>query len=382
MKLRKFVIPEILFGEESLALAGHYILMSGGRRILLVTDGNVQNCPWFNTILESLHDADVEYELFRDISPNSRDFEIMNGADAYHNARCDALLAVGGGSVIDAAKGIGIVVNNGGHILDYEGIDKIENPIPPLVCIPTTCGSSADVSQFAIINDTGKRRKVAIVSKALVPDISLIDPETLFTLDREMFIAASLDTLSHAVEAYVSTASSLLTDRHALGAIELLGMYLFPALEDRKNPELQSAVMNASMEAGLAFSNASLGMVHAMSHVLGGYKDFPHGICNGLLLRGVCTYNYETCSERYDTIAALLARCRGRTPETGLRGILNELEYIAEKTGIEDTVSSFRLTPDECRILAEMSLKDVCNATNPREPVLEDVNELFERTFC
>ncbi len=381
MELRKFVIPEIIFGADCLELAGQYTAMSGGYRLLLVTDPNIQNSEWFPRILNSLKSMNLPYVIYDEISPNPRDFQVMKGASLYDEAGCDAILAVGGGSVIDAAKGIGIVATNRGHILDFEGIDRIENPIPPLVCVPTTCGSSADVSQFAIINDTAGRRKIAIVSKALVPDISLIDPETLQTLNREQFIAASLDTLSHAVEAFVSTASSVLTDRHSLGAISLLGEHLLSALEDEENRELRANIMNASMEAGLAFSNASLGLVHAMSHVLGGYKDFPHGVCNGLLLKAVCRYNYSSCPERYDTIAAVLARSRGNVPEPGIEGLMNELDVLAEGTGINDSLKSFSLSDDECRLLAEMSLQDICNATNPKEPVMEEVNELYRQVF-
>ena len=381
MDLRKFVIPEIIFGTGSLKLAGQYTRMTGGYRILLVTDRNLQECSWFENIIDSLESQGLSYHVYDEISPNPRDFQVMKGAAVYRNTDCDGILAVGGGSVIDAAKGIGIVANNGGDILDFEGIDKIENPIPPLICIPTTCGSSADVSQFAIINDTEGMRKIAIVSKALVPDLSLIDPETLLTLERDQFVAASLDTLSHAVEAYVSTASSVLTDRHSLGAISLLGANLVPALQDSVTPERLSSIMNASMEAGMAFSNASLGLVHAMSHVLGGYKDYPHGVCNGVLLKAVCRYNYGSCPERYDTIADVLAGSRGVPSSGGIESLMNELDILNECTGINESLNDFTLTGDECRLLAEMSLQDICNATNPRIPQLEEVNELYREVF-
>ena len=379
--LRKFVAPEFVFGMGSLDLAGQYADHMGGNRILLVTDQGIIDAGWCGKVEAALSEQGMEYVIYDNILPNPRDVQIMEGADFYEEKNCDVILALGGGSVLDAAKGVGIIVSNGGHILDYEGIDKITSPIPPLICIPTTCGSSADVSQFAIITDTGKGKKIAIVSKALVPDISLIDPGTLVTMDQNLLSAVSLDTLTHAIEAYVSTAHSFITDRHALGAIELIGGYLPPALDDPGNLESLSMLMQASLEAGLAFSNASLGMVHAMAHVLGGLKDFPHGECNGLLLKGVCEYNYHSCPDRYNRISAALASSHGIKASEGLESLLQEIDRLVEATGIKENIDRFVLSSEDCQTLAEQSLKDICSVTNPREPEVIEIRAIYERTF-
>ena len=379
--LRKFVAPEFVFGLGSIDIAALYTEHLGGNKVLLVTDPGIRKASWCKRVENSLKEKEMDYVIFDDILPNPRDTQVMKGAQFYGENGCDILLALGGGSVLDAAKGIGIVVSNGGQIVDYEGIDKIPRPIPPLVCVPTTCGSSADVSQFAIISDTVRKKKIAIVSKALVPDISLIDPETLTTMDKELLVAVSLDTLTHAVEAYVSTAHSFITDRHALGAIELVGQNLIPAIERPGDIDALTCLMQASLEAGLAFSNASLGMVHAMAHVLGGLKDFPHGECNGLLLRNVCRYNYPHCSERYDRIAEVLAMGDNRKPESGIDGISREIDRLVGGSGINKELPRFALTGEECRTLAKMSLQDICSVTNPREPIEEEIAEIYERTF-
>ncbi len=381
LELRKFVAPEVISGKGSLELVGQYANMFGGAHIFLVTDRNIQKCDWFRKILLSFEQNGIRVSLFDDVSENPRDFQIMEGASEYRDNSCDIIVAVGGGSVIDAAKGIGIVATNHGHINSFEGVDQIENPIPPLICIPTTCGSSADVSQFSIINNTGEQRKIAIISKALVPDISLVDPVPLLTLNKEVLVSVSLDTLTHGIEAFVSTASSILTDRHAVGAIELIAQNLIPALSDVSNLELLTNLMYASLEAGLAFSNASLGLVHAMAHVLGGFKDFPHGVCNGLLLKSICEYNYDSCPDKFDRITSVLATARGVKAQPGLDSLNRELGAIIEKTGITGNLSQFHLTKSECRKLAGFSLQDVCNATNPKMPTLEDIVELYERTF-
>lgn len=178
---------------------------------------------------------------------------------------------------MDCAKGIGIVCSNDGHILDYEGVYNISSPLPPLIFIPTTAGTSADVSQFAIILNREKLIKIAIVSKIIVPDIALIDPETTTTMDPYLSACTGMDALVHAIEAFVSVASSPLTDIHALEAIRLLGRNLPLLPEFKDDSQIRKNIMLGSMEAGLAFSNAILGAVHAMSHSLGGFLVLPHG---------------------------------------------------------------------------------------------------------
>lgn len=379
--LRKFLCPEFVFGPGAVSLAGRYAEHMGASRVLLVSDPGINEAGWTAVVQASLEERNISYEIFDSVLPNPRDTQVMEGASFYTERNCDVILAVGGGSVLDAAKGIGIVAANGGHILDYEGVDAIPDPIPPLICIPTTCGSSADVSQFAIINDTKGRRKIAIISKSLVPDISLIDPDTLETMSRELMAAVCLDTFTHSIEAYVSQAHSFITDRHALGAISLIGEHFIPALMHRDDRDLQSYMMQASLEAGLAFSNASLGLVHAMAHVLGGLKDFPHGICNGFLLQNVCSYNYDACPERYDTITETLRGGKNESSLSGREALLDAIGILVEASGIKQDLGRFRLSSPECRTLAEMSLKDVCIVTNPREPGLKEIASLYEETF-
>ncbi len=196
---------------------------------------------------------------------------------------------------MDCAKGIGIVSTNRKNILDIEGIDNVPIPGPPLICIPTTSGTSADVSQFAIINDTVEKRKIAIISKTVVPDVALIDPLTTLTMPAYLTACTGIDALVHAVEAYVSTANSPLLDLHALEAVRLVCTNLPQVLAAPTDLELRGKMTLASLQAGLAFSNASLGAVHAMAHSLGGLLDLPHGECNALLLDHVVNFNYPRC---------------------------------------------------------------------------------------
>lgn len=287
LELRKFVAPEVITGLNARLLVGRYLSHFGSKSPLIVTDKTVSKQVWFIDILNSLKEYTEEVVIFDDITPNPKDFESMLGAELFLSHGCDLIIAIGGGSPMDAAKCISIVSTNGGHILDYEGVDAINLPGPPLICIPSTSGTSADVSQFAIINDTTTNVKKAIISKKVVPDLALIDPIPLMTMDMYLTACTGMDALTHAIEAYVSNAQSPLTDLHALAAIKLIASNLRLAVAKDRSIDTMYQIMLASLEAGLAFSNASLGAVHAMAHALGGYLDLPHGECNSILLQHV-----------------------------------------------------------------------------------------------
>ncbi|MEN6351531.1 MAG: iron-containing alcohol dehydrogenase, partial [Syntrophomonas sp.] len=287
MELRKFVAPEIVSGPGARFMVDRYVKNFGIRKVLVVSDPGVIEAGWTNDVINSLKEAGISYSLFSNISPNPRSEQVMEGAAVYQGEDCHAIIAVGGGSPMDCAKGIGIVCTNDQHIREFEGADQVSIPGPPLICIPTTSGSSADVSQFAIITNKQRNVKMAIVSKMLVPDVALIDPETLLTMPAYLAACTGMDALTHAIEAFVSNATSPLTDILALEAIRLVNSNIIQSLEKPQDMEVRARMMRGSMLAGLAFSNAILGAVHAMAHSLGGLLDLPHGECNAILLRHV-----------------------------------------------------------------------------------------------
>lgn len=370
MELRKFVAPEFVFGTDARLLIQQYTYNLGADKVILVTDKDLQNYPWFTDILEEL---ETEYVIFDNLTVNPKDFECQKGAQVYDQENCNAIIAIGGGSVMDCAKGIGILVSNGGHIDDYEGVDQIPIPIPPLMCIPTTSGSSADVSQFAIITHTKYNYKMVLASKMIVPDVSLIDPIVTLTKPFDLTIDCGLDAMVHAIEAYVSNASSNITDLHAYYALELIIKYLPLLAKSLDNLHYRTMVMEACLSAGLAFSNASLGLVHAMAHSLGGKFDLIHGELNGKLVEHVIEFNYEAEKERYDAIGQLLSNQINR------KGSLTDLmhhfiEDIRPNTQIEEDLMYL----DE---MADHVLKDPCIVTNPKSVTKEEVIHIYEKIF-
>lgn len=378
LELRKFVAPEYIFGVDAKKLAAKYCLNFGGNKVLLVTDKIVMSQNWFNEILTNLNENQIDYHIFSNISPNPRDYEVAEGASVFKATESNIILAVGGGSVIDCAKGIGIVSTNNRSIEHFEGIDRITSPIPPLICIPTTSGTSADVSQFAIINNYSKKYKMAIISKALVPDIALIDPLVLMTMDNYLTACTGMDALSHAVEAFVSNANSPFTDLYALESIKLIDENLLYSIKNPNEIQARAKVMLASLYAGLAFSNASLGCVHSLAHSLGGYLDLAHGECNAILLPHVVNYNFESSTDRYKKISTVLKINKGSNTK---KEITNYLFNLNSQLGIKDSLNDKGVSSDIISTLSKKAINDPCNATNPRPPVKKDLETIYSEAL-
>lgn len=379
-ELRKFLAPEIVFGEGALKLAGQYASRFNARKILLVTDPGVCRAGWVGAVEKSLKESGTAYTLFDGVTPNPKDHEVMAGADVYSAEKCDVIVAVGGGSAIDCAKAIGIVATNNRHVLDFEGVDEVEVPGPPLICIPTTAGSSADISQFDIITDTVRSLKIAIVSRTMVPDMALIDPETTLTMSDDLTSATGMDALVHAIEAYVSNASSALTDLNALEAIRLISRHLPEVMKNPRNMIHRNKMMFASLLAGLAFSNASLGLVHSMAHSLGGLLDMAHGDCNAILLAHVVKFNFDSSAERYRHAGREMGLYMDGTQEDKNR-LTKALHDFAVRVGITRTLGQMGLNRAEIPSLAEKALRDPCLVTNPIQPNQREIEEIYEQAF-
>jgi alcohol dehydrogenase len=382
LEMRKFLAPEIVFGEGAIKKAVSYAHNFGARKILLVTDSGIRKAGWSKRIENDFKKMGMPYLLFKDITPNPKDREVMAGADVYKSEGCDVIVAIGGGSVMDCAKGIGIVSTNKKHILEFEGVDEVSVPGPPLICIPTTAGTSADVSQFAIITDTVRKVKIAIISKTTVPDISLVDPITTTTMSPDLTAATGLDAWVHAWEAFVSNASSRITDLFALESIRLVWNNLIGACRNPGEMEYRNNMMMASLMAGLAFSNASLGLVHSMTHSLGGLLDLPHGECNAILLEYVVDFNFEAAHEKYLKIADSIGiSLKGSKLKDKKHVLINKIAEFRKKAGIEKTLGQLGVTSSDIHLLSGNAIKDPCVATNPQEPTVKDVEEIYEKAL-
>jgi len=382
LELKKFVVPEFIYGKDARLLAGRYAKNLGARKILIVTDPGIIEAGWVSELIDNLEASKLKYAMFKDVSPNPRDFEIMAGADIFNKEKCNFIIAIGGGSPMDCAKGIGIVAANSRNILDFEGVDKVTVPGPPLMCIPTTSGSSADVSQFAIILNTQKKTKIAIISKTVVPDIALIDPLTLTTMDSYLAACTSMDAMTHAIEAYVSNAQSPISDLHAIEAIHLISENVINAINNLSDVKLTSKLMLGSLHAGMAFSNASLGAVHAMSHSLGGMLDLPHGECNAILLEHLVKYNFKYSTDRFRKISSAMGLNLSReSDEFVLKNLIEKIGLLRSGVGIGNNFKSLNIDRNKIPILAENALKDACMVTNPIIPSKGEIEAIYEEVI-
>lgn len=377
--LVKFQAPEVVFGVGSLAEAGHAAARLGARRPFIVTDEGVLRAGWAGELVSHLRDAGLRPTVWDELTPNPKDVEVAAGHAVYERSGCDIIVGIGGGSAMDAAKGIAILAGNGGSILDFRGVDQVERPIPPMLMVPTTSGTGADVSQFCIVTDTERSVKVTIMGRQLVPDISLTDPRLLTTMPEWLNAATGLDALTHGIESFVSLAHNPLADAHALNAVRLVGRHLAGTMTSPDDLDGRQRMAQASLEAGLAFSNAILGATHAMSHQVGGLLDAPHGVINGVLLSHVIEYNAASSPDRFRALAASVGLPDAAVaPLDEVAGALAAfVRSLADDVGVPRGLRELGVTEADVPRLAASTLEDACLATNPRPTDLADVVRLF-----
>lgn len=380
--LRKFAAPEVIFGNGARHLLTKYVQNLSLGHCFVVTDKGVRDTGLVDALIAPLHERGIRTTVFDDIAPNPRDIQTRRGAAAFLEARCDGVIAIGGGSPMDAAKAMGFMATNGADVLSFEGVDKVEVPGPPMICVPTTAGTSADISQFCIINDTGRQVKIAIVAQAAIPDVALVDPECTYTMPPALTAATGMDALTHAFEAYASTVASPTTDLFALDAVRLVREHLVLAVRKPLDAVAREGMMRASMHAGYAFSNAILGAVHAMAHSLGGVLDAPHGECNAIVLPYVVKANFDTVPDRYRALAqAFGVEVRNRDDRAVKEALCGAIDALGREVGIPQGLRSLGMSREVIPRLARTAMADACMLTNPRVFTQREVEGLYEEAW-
>jgi alcohol dehydrogenase len=380
MDIRKFSLPEIIFGHGSMEYTGSYALQLGAKKVFVVSDPGLEKSGWVDKLLKILEASSLRWVYYSNVSANPRDYEVHLGADQYKAEGADVVIALGGGSPMDMAKGVATVVSNGGTIQDYEGANLITSPLPPMIFLPSTCGSGSDISQFAIITDVKRKVKMSLISRSLTPNVSIIDAELLSTLDDELVISSAVDAMAHAVESYVSLIAHTLTETQALKAIHLILDNIFPALNSR-DPMALEYLSIAATAAGMSFSNASLGACHAIAHSLGGFFDTTHGMVHPILLPSVMSFNLPACEEKMATIGEIILKKRLSSSRQTAEGGISRLKELFEELG---TDTRFRQIVDDKSAfpqICEMATKDACLLTNPRTATAEELLGICEEVW-
>ncbi len=377
----KFAIPEIIFGNGSIKHLASCARGLGARRILLVSDEGVEDAGWVQAVMDILDQNALECVYFNEIDSNPRDSQVHAGVEIYLAEGADVIVALGGGSPMDTAKGIGIIAGNGGNISDYEGANRIMRPLPPMIFAPTTAGSGSDMTQYSIITDVSRQVKMTVISRSLVPNISIIDPTMLRTKTEELIIASAVDALAHAVESYVSRLSSPFTDHHALQAIRLFIENLERAVEYR-DPDALEQLSIASTAAGMSFSNAGLGALHSLAHSLGGMFDVLHGLVHPILLPAVMRFNMPHALDKMEVIGRTLLgeNARGSKEDVAHAGI-QYLERLFERLNVPTNLSVILSDPGVLEPICKMAVYDACTLTNPCDVTWEDLHSICKEAW-
>ncbi|WP_019410205.1 L-threonine dehydrogenase [Pseudomonas psychrophila] len=378
-----FFIPAVnIMGNGCLNEAMTAIRNYGFRKALIVTDAGLAKAGVAALISEKLALQDIDSVIFDGAKPNPSIANVEAGLTVLKQHQCDFVVSLGGGSPHDCAKGIALCATNGGHIRDYEGVDQSAKPQLPLVSINTTAGTASEMTRFCIITDEERHVKMAIVDRNVTPLLSVNDPELMVAMPKGLTAATGMDALTHAVEAYVSTASTPITDACAIKAMELISHNLRQAVNDGKDLTARENMAYAQFLAGMAFNNASLGFVHAMAHQLGGFYDLPHGVCNAVLLPHVQTFNASVSAVRLTDVArALGADVRGLSPEEGAQAAIAAIRTLAKDVEIPAGLRDLGAKLDDIPILATNALKDACGFTNPRKADQAQIEEIFRNAF-
>ncbi|KXJ54956.1 MAG: L-threonine dehydrogenase [Colwellia sp. Phe_37] len=374
-----FYMPSLnVMGSGSLAEAVNYIKAQGFKKGLIVSDHVLNKIGVVKGFTDLLDQQQIASIVFDRAQPNPTVGNVNDGLAVLKQHSCDFVVSLGGGSPHDCAKGIALVASNGGEIADYEGLDQSKKPQMPLIAINTTAGTASEMTRFAIITDEKRHVKMAIVDKHTTPVLSVNDPSLMVGMPAALTAATGMDALTHAVEAYVSTAATPITDAVALKAIELIQANLPTAVADGENIVAREQMAYAQFMAGMAFNNASLGYVHAMAHQLGGFYDLPHGVCNAVLLPHVQRYNAQVCPERLRDIASSMGvNVTAMTAEQGANAAISAIEALSSQVGIPTGLELLGAKASDIPLLAENALKDVCGLTNPKQASHEEICQIF-----
>jgi alcohol dehydrogenase len=374
-----FFIPSVnMMGIGSLNEAMDAIRKYGFRHALIVTDAGLAKAGVATKVAALLQEQDINATIFDGAKPNPTVSNVEKGLEQLKLSGADFIISLGGGSPHDCAKGIALVAANGGEISDYEGVDQSAKPQMPLIAINTTAGTASEMTRFCIITDETRHVKMAIVDRNVTPLLSVNDPALMAAMPKGLTAATGMDALTHAIEAYVSTAATPITDACALKAVELISANLRTAVANGNDMPARENMAYAQFLAGMAFNNASLGYVHAMAHQLGGFYDLPHGVCNAVLLPHVESFNASVCPARLKDVATAMGIDTQRLDNTeGAAAAIAAIRKLSGDIGIPGGLAELGAKADDIPTLAANAMKDACGFTNPRPANQVEIEEIF-----
>ncbi|MGB4027606.1 MAG: iron-containing alcohol dehydrogenase [Acetomicrobium sp.] len=377
-----FELPtRIEYGVGVASKLGEEVRLLKAQKVSLITDPGIIKAGLLDKITSILKEEKLLYNVFDGVDPNPKDRNVERGAQVVRSFEADAMVAVGGGSVIDCAKAIGVLVSHDGkRIKDFEGKTAVKKPILPFIAVPTTAGTGSEVTFSAVITDRENNYKMTVRSPFMAAKVALLDPKLTVTVPPHITASTGMDALTHAIEAYTVKVSEPISDALALYAIELITNNLVNAVKNGENINARACMLVGSLLAGMAFSHSDVGSVHCMAEALGGVYDAPHGVCNAVLLPYVMEYNAEFCLERY----ARIAQAMGEIFDTMEEGAMKAVERV-KKLSVDVGLPSFKslgVKEEDLEKLADMAAKNISTKSNPREMSKEDYLVLFKKALA
>ncbi len=383
--MKEFLTPKtIMYGEGALKGSGEKLSLLGSKA-LLVTDQVMTDTGYVSQVLDILSKVGIEHAVFNEVNEEPDDKIVEKGLKEYQDNSCDFIISLGGGSPIDAAKAIGVLATNGGKIADYMGHNKVTRAIPPQVAIPTTAGTGSEATKFTIIADTENDVKMLIASPHVLPDIAIVDSELTMTVPKKFTAATGIDALTHAIEAYTSVKNQPLTDTLALSAIGRIATYLRRAWANGNDQEARREMMLASLEAGMAFCNSSVTIVHGMSRPIGAVFHVPHGVSNAVLLPACMEFAVMGTPDRFADVAkAMGAKTEGMNVLEASRAGVKAVKELCDDIEIP-SITELGIDQKEFMNKAEKMAKDAIASGSPnntaRKPSVDDLVKLYKKSL-
>lgn len=382
---RRFILNEVsYFGPGARRELPKEVRRLGLNKAFVCTDKDLVKFGVAQKVLDVLDEAAIPYEVFSDIKQNPTVRNVKAGLEAYAKSGADFILAIGGGSSIDTAKAVGIITNNPefADVVSLEGVADTKHKSVPIIALPTTAGTAAEVTINYVITDEENEKKMVCVDPNDIPAIAIVDAELMYTLPRSLTAATGLDALTHAIEGLITKGAWEMSDMFEIKAIEMIARHLETAVNEPSNPEARDGMAVAQYVAGMAFSNVGLGAVHGMAHPLGAIFDIPHGVANALLLPVVMEFNAPAALAKYVTIAkAMNAYEDGMTEEQAAKAAVEAVRQLSVRVGIPQHLSELGIKEVDLPRLAKAAFADVCTPGNPRDITEADILELYKKAF-
>ncbi|MDY3841685.1 MAG: lactaldehyde reductase [Prevotella sp.] len=381
--VNRFILNEVsYFGPGARKELPGVVARLGFKKALVVTDKGLMKFGVAKMVLDVLDEANIPYAVFDEVKPNPTVTNVKMGVQALRDAEADFIVAIGGGSAMDTAKGVGIVCNNPEFedVVSLEGVADTKKKTVPIIALPTTAGTAAETTINYVIIDESKQKKMVCVDPNDIPCVAIVDAELMYSLPKSLTAATGMDAMTHAIEGLITKGAWELSDMFEIKAINMIHRYLPVAVEDPTNPEGRNGMAVAQYVAGMAFSNVGLGVDHGMAHPLSALHDVPHGVACAMLLPTVMRWNAPAALDKYVDIAKALEVYRdGMTREEAADAACAEIENLSRCVGIPAHLSEIGITEKDIDALADQAIVDVCTPGNPRPVTREDIVALYKQ---